>query len=133
LERKLWDRLCVISVEDVGFGNVDAPVLVQTLWQMAQRFGPREGDRYLFPIHAVRVLCACPKDRSTDEMLNYFARSHARPNIPKYALDMHTARGQKLGHDFKHFMREGAKVEPELPNRNRSYLEKILALLEAED
>ena len=31
LEQKLWDRLAVISVEDVGFGNLDAPVLVDTL------------------------------------------------------------------------------------------------------
>ncbi len=31
LEEKLWARLCVISVEDVGFGNRDCPMLVETL------------------------------------------------------------------------------------------------------
>src|ERR687886_1540797 len=47
LERKLWDRLYVISVEDVGFGEVQAPILIQTLEQMSQRFTWGQGDRNL--------------------------------------------------------------------------------------
>ena len=129
LEHKLWDRLCVISVEDIGFGEPNAPVLVQALWQMASRFGPREGDRYLFSLHAVRYLCQCQKDRSTDEMLNYFNQAKALPVIPDYAIDMHTARGQALGRDPKHFWEEGAKLQPELPGRDTNYRDKLLALL----
>ena len=130
LERKLWDRLCVISVEDIGFGNVNAPVLVHTLWQISQRYNYGEGDRSLFPIQAVRVLCACQKDRSTDEMINFFARTDAQPAIPDYALDMHTARGQAMGRDFKHFISEGARINPELADRDASYLQKLLAAIE---
>lgn len=129
LERKLWDRLCVISVEDIGFGETNAPMLVQTLWQMASRFGPREGDRYLFSLHAVRYLCQCQKDRSTDEMINYFFQAKPQPVIPDYAVDMHTARGQAMGRGPKHFWEEGAKLQPELAGRDTSYLEKVLALL----
>ncbi len=129
LERKLWDRLCVISVEDIGFGDPHAPVLVNTLWQMASRFGPREGDRYLFSLQAVRYLCACQKDRSTDEMINYFFQAKPLPTIPEYAIDMHTARGQAMGRGPQYFWEEGAKLEPELSGRNTEYREKILALI----
>ena len=37
-EEKLWRRLLCISVEDIGFGNPDAPNLVYTLFKMRQEF-----------------------------------------------------------------------------------------------
>lgn len=42
LEAKLWQRLQVISVEDVGFGQPEAPVLVQALYEMPR---PGAGQR----------------------------------------------------------------------------------------
>lgn len=71
MERKLWDRLTIIAVEDVGFGESNAPILIHTLWQMSQRFGRHEGDRYTFAIHAARYLATRQKDRSSDEMHNW--------------------------------------------------------------
>lgn len=131
LERKLWDRLCVIAVEDIGYGEVQAPLLIQTLETMSHRYGRGEGDRYLFAIYAVRYLASCQKDRSSDEMLNWARRGLAqgslRPTIPDYAIDMHTARGQAMGRDARHFLTEGAKINPELANRDRTYLERLLA------
>src|SRR5215212_10332773 len=47
LEEKLWARLQVISVEDVGLGNVNAPVLIDTLYRMHQRIERPQGDRYM--------------------------------------------------------------------------------------
>ncbi len=133
LERKLWDRLYVISVEDIGFGEVQAPILIQALEQMAQRFPRGEGDRHLFALHAVRYLCTRQKDRSTDEMYNWLhhAVEHEglRPTIPDYAIDMHTARGIERGRDLRHFLEEGARVKPELPERDTSYREKLLRVL----
>jgi hypothetical protein len=38
LEDKLWRRLQAIAVEDVGFGDLSAPVLIHTLNQMRQNF-----------------------------------------------------------------------------------------------
>ena len=38
LEDKLWRRLQAISVEDVGFGDLSAPVLINALNQMRQNF-----------------------------------------------------------------------------------------------
>lgn len=130
LERKLWDRLCVISVEDVGFGEVHAPVVVNAIEAMTHRYRYGEGDRLLFAIHAVRYLATRHKDRGSDEMLNWIMRAveveGQRPEIPDYAVDMHTARGQAMGRDIRHFLEVGAQVSPELPEREREYLARLL-------
>jgi replication-associated recombination protein RarA len=132
LERKLWDRLCVISVEDIGFGDPQAPVLIHALESMTHRYHYGEGDRALFAIHAVRYLATRHKDRSSDEMLNWMRQAMndgLRPVIPEYALDMHTARGQQMGRDVKHFLEQGAQISPELPDRERRYREQLLSKL----
>lgn len=137
LEAKLWQRLLVISVEDIGFGQIDAPILIHALYQMHQNFPRPQGDRFLFALHAVRYLCRCTKDRSSDELFNWV--KHAveadlqRPVIPDYAIDMHTAAGRHLGRGKRHFFQEGALVEPELANRERVYRERLLALLNTKD
>jgi replication-associated recombination protein RarA len=129
LERKLWDRLCVISVEDIGFGETGAPALIEALERMTHRYNDGEGDRLLFAIHAVRYLCTRLKDRSSDEMLNWIRRAvedeGVRPEIPDYAIDMHTTRGRAMNRDIHHFLDIGAHVSPELPGRNRDYLERL--------
>lgn len=135
LEEMLWSRLQVISVEDVGWGDLNAPVLINALNQMRQT-RPRDGDRLLFAIHATRYLAEATKDRSTDELINWMKRAvdeeGLRPTIPDYALDMHTARGQHMQRDFRHFIEEGAQVKPELSGRNTDYRERLLQLLDAE-
>lgn len=133
MEAYLWHRLQVISVEDVGYGNLQAPVLIETLFQMHQRIPRPRGDRYLYAIHAVRVLCQSQKERGSDELLNWISRMVEEqgmlPQIPDYALDMHTRRGQEMGRDYGHFLNEASKVEPEMPGRDRTYLDRLLASL----
>lgn len=135
LEDYLWYRLRVISVEDIGFGEVNAPVLIQSLYEMNTAFDRSVGERKLFAVHAVRYLCKCTKDRSSDEMVNWLVHASqqgkALPVIPEYALDMHTAEGQKLGMGIRHFFTEASRIEPELENRDKTYLEKILDMLES--
>ena len=136
LEEVLWSRLQVISVEDVGFGDPQAPLLIDALYRMHLRLERPRHDRYLFAIHALRVLCLCRKDRSSDELVNWLSRAVAggrRPLIPDYALDMHTRRGQQLGRDFSHFLQEGAQVSPELPGRDIHWRERLLTLLREEN
>jgi replication-associated recombination protein RarA len=136
LERKLWDRLCIISVEDIGFGEPEAPILIRTLWELSQRFGRHEGDRYTFALHAARYLATRPKDRSSDEMHNWFhhavEKEGLRPTIPEYAIDMHTARGIAMGRDLQHFLEVGAQVNPELVDRDRTYRERLLRIVRSE-
>ncbi len=132
----LWQRLMIISVEDVGFGEPSAPVLVNALHQMSGAFDRGGGERTLFAVHAVRYLCACQKDRSSDEMLNWVIQAveagTKRPAVPDYALDMHTARGKAMARGLRHFYEEGAQLVPELPDRDTTYRDRIMLLLEDE-
>ena len=135
LEDYLWQRLKVISVEDIGFGEPLAPVLIQSLFEMTSACDRAVGERKLYAIHAVRYLCLCKKDRSSDEMINWI--NHASklgdvlPVIPDYALDMHTAEGQKKGRGRRHFFEEASRVIPEVSDRDRTYLERILKMLDS--
>ena len=135
LEDYLWQRLMVIYVEDIGFGDPQAPILINSLVQMLDRFDRSVGERKLFAVHAVRYLCHAQKDRSSDEMVNWMMHGVTtgtlRPTIPDYALDMHTGDGQKLGRGKAHFWAEGAKIAPELPNRDKTYRQRIAKLLDA--
>lgn len=133
LEECLWGRLQVISVEDIGYGDLHAPVLIETLYQMHLRLPRPRGDRYLFAIHAVRYLCGCQKERGSDDLLNWIAgaveNEMLRPTIPDYALDMHTWRGQEMGRGYEHFLNEASKVQPELPGRDTTYRDRLLRRL----
>jgi replication-associated recombination protein RarA len=134
LEEFMWVRLQVISIEDIGFANLNAPLIIDTLYRMRQQFPHGVADRYLFGIHAVRVLCSSEKDRSTAELFDWL--DHAvnqegkRPEIPDYAIDMHTRRGQEAGRDMAHYLREAAKMEPELASRDTTYLDRLKAALD---
>ncbi len=132
LEAMLWRRLLVISVEDVGFGNPQAPVVINALFQMYKQIDKLQ-ERGLFAIHAVRYLASSTKDRSSDEMYSWIRHSVEEggllPTIPDYALDMHTARGSQSGRDRRYFLEEAANVSPELENRQDEYLKRLLAML----
>jgi replication-associated recombination protein RarA len=134
MEDYLWQRLMVISVEDIGFGEPNAPILLSALYQTVGTFDRSVGERKLFAVHAVRYLCRCQKDRSSDEMASWVkiavARGEASPDIPDYALDMHTAQGQAKGRGIRHFYEEGAKLEPEWPARDLMYRQRIMEMLD---
>jgi replication-associated recombination protein RarA len=135
LEDYLWHRLKVIAVEDIGFGEPLAPVLIQSLFEMTSACDYNVGERKLYAIHAVRYLCMCKKDRSSDEMINWINHSsklgRALPTIPDYALDMHTAEGQKKGRGRRHFFEEASRTSPEVENRDRTYLDRIVKMLDS--
>lgn len=137
LEDYLWQRLMVISVEDIGFGEPQAPVLINALHQMLSTFDRSLGERKLFAVHAVRYLCQCLKDRSSDEMIVWVklasGRGEARPAIPDYALDMHTAAGQRMGRGARHFFEIGARLDPELPDRDLTYRQRVMDILDQND
>ena len=135
LEDYLWHRLKVISVEDIGFGEPLAPVMLQSLYEMCSACDRGVSERKLYAIHAVRYLCQCKKDRSTDEMINWINHSsklgNVQPVIPDYALDMHTAEGQKKGRGRRHFFEEASRTIPEDSDRDRTYLDRIMKMLES--
>jgi len=135
LEEMLWSRLSVIAVEDVGGGNFMLPVIIDTLYRTHQRYPRPAGDRFLFAAHAVRLIAESPKDRTTDDMVNFArlenqVRGHA-PEIPDFAIDMHTRRGAEMGRGYEHFMTEASRVENVIPDRDTSYRDRIMAAIAA--
>jgi replication-associated recombination protein RarA len=134
MEEMMWSRLVVMAVEDIGAGNFNAPVLIETLYQQHFRYERPRGDRFLFAAHAIRVLAGSAKDRTSDDMVNWAMRSvtlgENLPEIPDVALDMHTLKGQQMGRDYRFFMEEASRVANEIPNRETKYREWIIKALD---
>lgn len=113
----LWQRLMCISVEDIGFGSQDAASTICTLNEMRQEFPYQDGDQALFFVHAVRYLCRCRKERTSDHLRGMLKRAFDNgyvPEIPDYAYDMHTTKGRQMGRDTVHFAEEASRVENEI-------------------
>ena len=128
---KVWSRLMAISVEDVGLGNIDAMHHIMTLNNMRKEFYYEDVDQPIFFIHAIRILCASEKDRSSDYLKNIVIKTAEfgqLPGIPDVAYDKHTKVGREMGRDSHHFFNEGAKVIPEakIDNDYRERYEVIL-------
>lgn len=135
LEEKLWRRLLTISVEDIGMGNPMAAIVVNNLYQMSRGFDYADGDRPIYFIHAIRYMCQSEKDRSSDLLKNICMKSFAMgklPEIPDYALDKHTQRGQAMGRDSFHFLNEASRVYPQKEVDN-DYKERYAKILEEYD
>ncbi|HHD2753233.1 TPA: hypothetical protein ACOTG0_002042 [Clostridium perfringens] len=138
MEDKLWRRLITITVEDIGMGDTNAPILINNLNTMRKEFDYADGDRPIFFIHAIRYLCACEKDRSSDLLKNIVIKGFAMgevPEIPDYALDKHTVRGAEMGRDSFHFLHEASKVIPQMnvDNDYKERYEEILKVYKPED
>jgi hypothetical protein len=75
------------------------------------------------------------KDRTTDDMVNWAKNAvtlgETLPEIPDFALDMHTRRGQEMGRDYRWFVEEASKVSPEIAGRDERYRQWIVAALDA--
>ncbi len=111
----LWDRLRVISVEDIGMGQPMAPILVETLWNTSCQLTREHPDYPLLFVHAVRYLCSCPKERSSS-LLTSVTKRRIRDGesfaIPDYVYDRHTIEGQNRGRGIDHFLETAAVVYP---------------------
>lgn len=137
-EEKMWRRLFAISVEDIGMGNPNAPIMINSLNQMRQTFQYNESDRAMFFIHAIRFLCGSEKDRSSDLLKNIVIKSFAMgyvPEIPDFALDKHTTRGKEMGRGSEQFLHEASKVIPqaEVDNDYKEQYEKIIKKYDPEN
>ena len=113
----LWQRLMCISVEDIGFGDAYASRLVRTLNEIRKEFPYADGEQPLFFIQAIRYLCRCRKERTSDHMRGMLKRVFENgyvPQVPEYAYDVHTEKGRQMGRDMVHFAEEDSRAEPQL-------------------
>ena len=118
---KLWRRLMAISVEDIGFGDTMAPVQIHTLYQISKEFPYMDGDQPLFFMQAIRILCRCQKERSTDNIKNQVIKEWehgTKPQVPDYAYDLHTRKGRAMGRDEMHFLTEASRVIPQVESED---------------
>lgn len=134
MENKLWQRLMVISVEDIGMGATNAPVIIKTLNEMRKEFDYDAVDRPLFFVHAIRYLCLQKKERTSDCLKNIIEKEFEANKeivIPDYAIDMHTIKGQELGRDVFYFLDVASQVYPEMEVEN-DYKERLYKILREE-
>jgi replication-associated recombination protein RarA len=108
----LWNRLKIISSEDIGPANPAAVLLISELEKQYLN-AKLDPSRLLFVANAVVCLCRSPKSRIADDLLNVVQLEKKVPSIPDYSLDKHTAKGRKMGRGWKHFFEEGTKLSHE--------------------
>jgi replication-associated recombination protein RarA len=116
----LWRRLRIIASEDVGLAAPEVAVQVRVLsdnfidqrkHNKTSKTGMRSGER-LFIVQAVILLVRAPKSRMVDHaVMAVWEGDRERLEVPDFALDMHTARGRRLGRSVDHFFDVGAVIE----------------------
>jgi replication-associated recombination protein RarA len=117
--KMLWNRLKIITSEDIGIANPIATLLIDTLEkQYFEAVEKKNDSSRLFLVNAVLYLARSQKSRIVDDLLitaygNIKYNGEKLP-IPDYALDNHTLRGTKIGRDIKFFIEEGSKVNNEV-------------------
>jgi hypothetical protein len=81
--------------------------------------------------NCIRMMARAPKSRAGCHFaaaigLRSMLEGYA-PEIPGYALDMHTMKGKAMGRGLDHFRREGAKLIPS-PTEPDPYIEEAYRL-----
>lgn len=109
----LWQRLQIISHEDIGLANPQAQLYTRL---MAEQYEQQRDRGKLFTlglINTVLYLARSPKSRHADHVLSLVYHQDYRLDVPDFALDGHTGRGKALGRGIDFFYDEGAKIAPD--------------------
>jgi len=130
-EEVLWRRLEIIATEDVGFGLIEAPAILESLNAQRLRMADR-GDRWMYSVHAVRLLATAKKDNTSMELATWAnfvtARGERKVEVEDYMVDLHTKRGAAMGRDVAHWWSDGAKLRNRLSEEQSPwgrYLERV--------
>jgi len=118
----VWKRLRIIASEDVGLADTQAVIAVRCLWENWQdaKKAKDESALVLWLLHAVILLARAKKSGIVVHAWMAFYEGDRQAmgmEIPDHALDMHTARGRRMGRGKKHFLEEaGLLANEELPD-----------------
>ncbi len=119
---QLASRLTVIAYEDVGLGD---PAVVQrvcsALRDMRDMYRNDRGEWQMVLAYIILLLCRSRKSRITCHFLQVMRHRHetGQPDVPDYALDMHTSAGALRGRTkgsargIRHFIEEGERLADE--------------------
>ncbi len=105
----LWDRLEVISHEDIGITSINTILFIRTCKEQYLEFrGKESGSRRLMLSNAILALCRAQKTRVADHfnISSYRRLPEERKEIPDVAKDIHTRSGEILGRGWDHFFEE---------------------------
>jgi replication-associated recombination protein RarA len=114
----VWKRLRIIASEDVGLADTEAVIATRVLydnWLEAKK-AKNEDAMPLFLAHAVLVLARAAKSGiAVHAWMTFYEgdRQAMAMEIPDHALDMHTARGRRMGRGKQHFLEEAGRLENE--------------------
>jgi len=112
----LWKRMFVIVSEDIGLANDQILLQIRALYDNWQLIAQKNIEEAHIPIlHAIMLLVRSPKSRIIDNVKMWAMKSDYTPDIPDYALDVHTRRGKRMGRSYDFFLTEGRKLENETP------------------
>ena len=106
---ELWNRLEVISHEDIGITSMDVIMFVRTCKTQYLEFHDRgSGSRRLMLSNAILAMCRAEKTRVADHfnISSYRRTEEDRQDIPDFAKDVHTRSGEQLGRGWDHFFTE---------------------------
>ena len=127
------NRLEVICHEDLDTLAAPwvVPFVATALAQSRERYSKSTGEARLMVGNAIRMMCQSPKSRAGCHFgaaigLRSMLEDYA-PEIPDYALDMHTMKGKAMGRGLDHFRTEGAKLVPP-PTEPDLYIEEAYRL-----
>jgi replication-associated recombination protein RarA len=118
----VWKRLRIIASEDVGLADTEAVLAVHALWQswLEHKKQTKESE----PLHLLHAVCLLARAKKSGIVVHAWMafyegdRQAMAIEVPDHALDMHTARGRRMGRGRKHFVEEAGKLENEtLPDR----------------
>jgi replication-associated recombination protein RarA len=131
-EEMLWRRLEIIASEDVGYGLINAPVLLEAINAQRLRI-PHNPDRFIYSAHAVRLLATAKKDRTSMELAcwaeSVVKRGERNVVVHDYQVDFHTRRGTEMGRGRDHWWHSGGSVLedqiPGLESKWGDYLRKL--------
>ncbi len=100
---RLWRRLQIIALEDIGMANPMALTVIRNLQAHAQEMGVSTWEGQRAGIAGAFYLATSPKSRFMDELTNFFQYVQdgkiemKKPEIPDYAIDTHTKAGRQKG------------------------------------
>jgi replication-associated recombination protein RarA len=111
-ETKFWERILVISVEDIDDDN-KIPLIRSLKENYFDLVNSKNWDKHMQAIQAIKILCEAKKGRIISELydvLQLRKKDGWKVKVPDYALDKHTKKGKEMGRSYNHFFVEAAKI-----------------------
>jgi len=113
----VWKRLRIIASEDVGLADTEAVLAVHALWQswLEHKKATKESE----PLHLLHAVCLLARAKKSGVVVHAWMafyegdRQAMGMEIPDHALDMHTARGRRMGRGKQHFLDDAGQLANE--------------------